>query len=420
MVKDTELYDRLEVHPTASDSEIKKAFLRLSKVWHPDKHPEETRENASKKFQEIQQAKETLMDSEKRRRYDQVGMDIFSAPEPQEHPFPFGMPGMGGFQGMHGFPGMHGMGQRQDPQLPEIVVPLTVTLENVYKEEEVSISYDYQRFCTPCNGEGASSGSGVCPGCNGAGRRVQVVQMGPMIQQSITECPMCRGKGKQITDANRCTSCSGSGYTHERKQRIIRLKTGLETGHSIHLPGKGHMLKQGRTDVQIVLTVEKHRTFRRSGNDLYYVMELALYQAMCGFDKVITHLDGRKLHVRHKGHTEIHTVRRIPEEGMRGLDVDKKGDLYLIFTVRLPRLEHLEPSIQEEWKSSLQSFDTNVAEDEKRIIHDFSTFPSIMIDASPDHLKRFYQLDMETEQQQQQQHRQQRGGQPPQPGCVHQ
>jgi hypothetical protein len=77
-----------------------------------------------------------------------------------------------------------------------------------------------------------------------------------------------------------------------------------------------------------------------------------------------------------------------------------------------------------ERKSSLQSFDTNVAEDEKRIIHDFSTFPSIMIDASPDHLKRFFQLDMETEQQQQQQqqqrHQQQRGGQPPQPGCVHQ
>jgi len=242
--------------------------------------------------------------------------------------------------------------------------------------------------------------------------------MGPMIQQTVSQCPQCRGKGKQVTDANRCAQCAGNGHTLERKQRMIRMKSGLETGHSIHLSGKGHKLQHGRTDVQIQITVEKHHIFRRHKDDLYLAVELALYQAMCGFDKTITHLDGRKLYIRHQGQTEIHSVRKLPGEGMKGLDVDRKGDLYIIFTVRIPSISHMDKKIQEEWRSSLQSFDSKTVSEEKQVRKDFSAFPTAMIDPPKPfvHLQRFHQLGVEVEEKQERPE----FGQPPQPGCVHQ
>ena len=413
MVKDTELYDRLELKGDATDTEIKKAFLRLSKIWHPDKHQEQ-KEEASKKFQDIQQAKETLLDTEKRRMYDQIGMDLFSQPQhgpPEDHPFahmfgggfPFGMPGMPGMQG-----------RRQERQPEPLVETLHVTLEDVYNQRSVPITYTYQALCKPCSGEGTKDGRpSMCGGCNGQGKRVHVVQMGPMIQQSISDCPNCRGTGFMVTEQNRCDVCKGHGNSSQSKTRYIALKAGLDTGNKIYMPQKGHHLKNGqRSDLVIILQVSPHALFKRRGDDLIVTLELSLYQALCGFDKKLTHLDGRVFHLHHDGPTPSHTVRCLPTEGMHKLEQLTKGSLYIIFTIRLPALP---PSAMNEWKKALQRLDEHEVKLEKEITqHINSQFTTLLPVPDPKPiLSTIYFKNQEHEPDQQERA-------PPQPGCAHQ
>jgi DnaJ family protein A protein 2 len=263
--------------------------------------------------------------------------------------------------------------------------------------------------------------SGQCPGCNGQGKRVQVVQLGHMIQQHISDCPQCQGSGQFIPEHNRCKKCMGKGYQMDQKKRTVGIKAGLDHGNKVHLPQKGHFTKHGRGDLIVVLQLQKHPLFTRHKNNLYAQIELTLYQAMCGFDKVITHLDGRKLHIRHQSNTPFHTVRRIHEEGLRGVDVPSKGHLYIVFTIRLPSIQHLDKSIQDEWKQSLQSFDEDEVAREKLIQNDFSVFPTLLLDTEDpkQHIALFHHL-MEENNEQQQHHQQQQQHQEPQPGCVHQ
>jgi DnaJ-class molecular chaperone len=131
-------------------------------------------------------------------------------------------------------------------------------------------------------------------------------------------------------------------------------------------------------------------------------------------------LDGRKLHIRHQSNTQFHTVRRIHEEGLRSVDSPSKGHLYIVFGIRIPTIQHLDKSIQDEWKQSLQSFDEEEAAREKLIRNDFSVFPTLLLDTedSKQHIAVFHHLIEETNEQQQQQQQQQQ--QEPHPGCVHQ
>ena len=417
MVKDTELYNRLELKPDASDTEIKKAFLRLSKIWHPDKHQEQ-KEEASKKFQDIQQAKETLLDTEKRRMYDQIGMDIFSQPQhgpPEDHPFAsmFG----GGFP--FGMPGMPGMGRRQERQPDPLVETLNITLEDVYNQRTVPLTYTYQALCKPCSGEGTKDGKpSMCGGCNGQGRRVHVVQMGPMVQQSISECPNCRGTGLIVTDQNRCDTCKGHGTFNQSKTRLIPLKAGLDTGNKIYMPQKGHHLKNGqRSDLIVMIQVMPHEKFKRRNEDLIITLELGLYQALCGYDKKLTHLDGRVFHLHHDGPTSSHTVRCLPTEGMHKLDQLSKGSLYVIFTIRLPALP---PSAINEWKKALQRLDEQEVKLEKEITQhnnaQFTTLLPVMDSTAVLSVMYFKNQEPHREHEQHQQHERM----PPQPGCAHQ
>ena len=426
MVRDTVLYDRLEIPPTASDTEIKKSFLRLSKLWHPDKHPDEKKEETSRKFQDIQQAKEILSDTEQRAQYDQIGMDIFNQQQQQQQQqggFPGGFPA--GFAGFHGFPsGFPGMNQQQQQPLEEIVVNLTVSLEDVHNQRVVSVTYPCKHVCDPCKGEGTKSGSGTCVTCNGAGKRIQIIQMGPMIQQQVHTCNPCRGTGRFIDEKNRCATCEGSGVTTRNKTRGIPLKSGLETGHKIYMQGKGHYLKAGRSDLILVMNVKPHPLFHRFGIDLLYCVDLTLYQALFGFNKLIVHMDGRKLHLMHIGKTEPNTVRCLPMEGLTKLDTNTKGSMYILFNVKLPEIP---PSAVNEWRKSLQRLDEQELNAEKRLERDMTltkVVPIAVQDAGI-WLSRYYTDEsdhtedpQERHQQQQQQHQQRH--QQGQPGCAQQ
>ena len=363
MVKDTILYDRLEILPESSETQIKKAYNKLSKVWHPDKHVNSTpeqKEHAISKFHELGQAKEILLDSEKRQLYDHLGMDMFK--EGSDGPSgPSGHNPFADFGNIfgNGFPfsmgGMPGMNPRQsEPE--DIVESFDVSLEQIYNEETVNFTYKQKNNCQKCDGEGSKNGKTTkCTGCDGRGTRVHDMRMGNMIQRSIAECNVCRGKGKVIDETNKCDICNGKCYVVKEKVIQIPLKSGLAHGNKISLSGKGNQFKNFKTDLILIINEKPHQTFKRLENNLFVDMELKLYQALFGFDKILTHLDGKQLHISSSGKTDFNTVRKISGEGMKSLQGDK-GDLYIRFTVELPNFISLPSDTKNQLKPILQTF----------------------------------------------------------------
>jgi len=379
MVKDTTLYNRLEIEPDANESQIKKAYNKLSKVWHPDRHvnaSQADRDKATAKFQEIAQAKEILLDAEKRQIYDQVGMDIFKNgmdnTDNTGGPNPFAdfgnIFGAGFPFGMGGMPGMGpGMGPRNSPP-EDIVEQIDVTLEQIYNEETVNCTYKQKTYCVKCDGEGSKDGKTTkCAGCDGRGMKVNVVRMGNMIQQSVGECGICRGKGKVIDDKNKCETCNGKCYVVKEKIIQIPLKAGLSHGNKINLSGKGNQFKNEKTDLILVVNEKTHDTFKRLENNLFVDIELKLYQALFGFDKIIAHLDGRKLHISSSGKTEFNSIRKISGEGMMSLQSGAKGDLFIRFTIELPNFQNLPSETKSQLKSILQTFDKQEVQAESQV-----------------------------------------------------
>jgi DnaJ family protein A protein 2 len=160
--------------------------------------------------------------------------------------------------------------------------------------------------------------------------------MGPMIQQVQSTCGNCRGTGKISTPGNICNECGTNGFKIKDVAVNVPLKNGLANGQQIQLQNIGHNLKDGKTDVIIVIHEKDHSQFKRDGNNLVIDIELKLYQALFGFDKLIKHLDGRQLHISHTGVTNYGIKRKIQNEGMNDLRSGGKGDLIINFTFKLP------------------------------------------------------------------------------------
>ena len=222
MVKDTKLYDILEIKPEATDAQIKKAYNKMSKIWHPDKHsdPDEKKE-ATEMFQEINKAKETLLNKESRKLYDDIGMDIFNAEnQAPQNPGPNPFADFGNIFGA-GFPfNMGGMPNvRPKKQVENIIESIDVTLDQIYNEESLNFTYKYKNNCSKCNGEGTKTGNtSKCSDCKGQGIKIQMIRMGPMVQQSMVECHSCNGKGKIVKDEDKCDTCIGKGFIIKEKR----------------------------------------------------------------------------------------------------------------------------------------------------------------------------------------------------------
>jgi DnaJ family protein A protein 2 len=370
MVKDTKLYDILEIKPDATDAQIKKAYNKLSKIWHPDKHidPDEKKE-ATNMFQEINQAKETLLNKESRKLYDDIGMDIFNAENQAAQnngPNPFA--DFGNIFGA-GFPfNMGGMPQSMQKQPENIVEPLNVTLEQIYNEETVNFTYKQKNNCNKCNGEGTKTGKiSKCEGCKGQGVKIQMIRMGPMVQQSMVECHQCNGKGKIVKDEDKCDTCIGKGFITKEKTIPVKLISKLNHGFKLTLEGKGHQLKECKTDLFLVINETPNVTFKRYDNDLFVDLDIKLYQALFGFDKILTHMDGRNLHLSCSGPTDFKMIRKINNEGMK-LSNNTNGDLYIRFNIILPNFSVLPPDTKLQLKSLLQSFEKAEVQKEQQTI----------------------------------------------------
>jgi DnaJ-class molecular chaperone len=382
MVKDTKLYDILEINTDASDAQIKKAYNKLSKIWHPDKHSDpDKKKEATNMFQEINQAKETLLNKESRKLYDDIGMDIFNAENQAQHnagPNPFA--DFGNIFGA-GFPfNMGGMPQARQKQPENIIEPISVTLEQIYNEETINFSYKQKNNCNKCNGEGTKSGKiSKCNGCNGQGKKIQMIRMGPMIQQSMVDCHQCNGKGKLINDEDKCDICNAKGYVIKDKTIPIKLISRLDHGFKLTLEGKGHQLKDCKTDLILVVNEKPNTIFKRHNNDLFVNIDLKLYQALFGFDKILTHMDGRNLHLSCSSSTDFRMIRKINNEGMKISD-NSKGDLYIRFNIILPNFSVLPSDTKLQLKSLLQSFEKAEVQIESQTIKSPNLTKTILSD----------------------------------------
>jgi DnaJ-class molecular chaperone len=211
--------------------------------------------------------------------------------------------------------------------------------------------------CTKCDGEGTKNGEeSKCKACDGKGKQVRVMRMGPMIQQVVMECSNCKSKGTYIEEENKCDGCYGKGYIVKDKSLQVPLNIGVLFGQDAVIEGKGHQLKNTKTHLIIKVKELPHKVFRRLGDDLYVEMELKLFQALFGFDKVVTHLDGRQLHISCSGKTEFNAIRKINGEGIMNPE-GKKGDLYVRFIISLPNFTNLPVDTKTQLKGLLQSFD---------------------------------------------------------------
>jgi len=411
MVKDTTYYDRLEVSPTSSIDEIKKKGKKLLIKWHPDKNPNNI-EASTKKFQEIQEALSVLENPEKKELYDQFGMQ---GPDSMGGGNPFGGDGnpfaafSGAFGGAFGGGGPFGGGgfnpfgggpQREEKE--NIVERLNVTLEQIYKEESVNLKYNQKVNCMNCKGEGCVNGVKInCTDCNGKGVRIKIMRMGPIQQQAIAPCVTCNSKGKIIPDAHKCSGCNASGFVLKEKVIAIPLKNGFGNGLKMQLEGKGHQTNGQKTDLIVIINEIEHQTFKRRGSDLIVEIELKLFQALFGFDKVITHLDGKRLHLHHTGKTNYGTVRKISDLGMLDLRTRRNGDLIITFKIDLPTITN------ETLTKALILIDKSESVIEKEIQNEQNLVKTIMVDSQ--------NYESNAQDDQDEHHHQQQG-----PECVQQ
>ncbi|GKV35020.1 hypothetical protein SLEP1_g43340 [Rubroshorea leprosula] len=330
----TKYYEILGVSKNASQDDLKKAYKKAAIKNHPDKGGD------PEKFKELAQAYDVLSDPEKREIYDQYGEDALKE-------------GMGGGAAAHdpfdifssffggGFGGGSSRGRRQR-RGEDVVHPLKVSLEDLYLGTTKKLSLSRNVICSKCNGKGSKSGASMkCAGCQGTGMKVSIRQLGPsMIQQMQHPCNECKGTGETINDRDRCPQCKGEKVVPEKKVLEVVVEKGMQNGQKITFPGEADEAPDTVTgDIVFVLQHKEHSRFKRKGEDLFVEHTLSLSEALCGFQFVLTHLDGRQLLIKSNPGEVVKpdSFKAINDEGMPIYQRPfMKGKLYIHFTVDFP------------------------------------------------------------------------------------
>ncbi|KAF9002041.1 hypothetical protein BDQ17DRAFT_570901 [Cyathus striatus] len=339
MVRETKFYDLLEVSPTASESELKKAYRKKALRLHPDKGGD------PELFKEVTHAYEVLSDPDKRSVYDARGEAGLSE-----------QGGMGGmdpqdlfsqlFGGGGGFFGGGG-GRSQGPRkTKDLVHRVHVTLEDLYRGKTTKLALTRNVICSKCKGKGGKDGAvRSCGSCSGRGIKVTLRQMGPMIQQIQSPCDECSGTGEIINAKDRCTNCKGKKVLPEKKFLEVHIDKGMKGGQTINFRGESDQSPNAEPgDVVIVIEEKPHERFRRQDNDLIIEIEIDLLTALAGGQIAIRHLDERALIVKlEPGEVVKHgELKVIHGQGMPSQRHHEPGDMYVKLNVKFPDAIDLE------------------------------------------------------------------------------
>ncbi|KAK9433095.1 hypothetical protein V1505DRAFT_338346 [Lipomyces doorenjongii] len=349
MAEETDLYEILGVKRTATSVEIKKAYHKAALSSHPDKAKPEEREEAEVRFKVISQAYEILSDEDKRRDYDQYGMDAFApngrragGPGMSEEEFFQEFFGMGGTGGMHG-----GASRRSARRTEDALQELDVTLKALYKGKTEKMSIKRNIICTVCKGSGAKSGvkPRKCSKCSGDGviEGLRPIGNGLAIPVS-TKCPVCSGRGEILKEKDKCKKCKGERIIEQSKILEIYIPPGSKDGDKIVLEGEADQ-EPGKQTGNIIFTLHEvpDTIFERRGSDLRAKLRITLVEALCGFSRgVLEHLDGRiiRLSVPPGKVLRPNDILIVENEGMPvkgGNGLHHRGDLYFDVDIEFPK-----------------------------------------------------------------------------------
>ncbi|KAI1811246.1 DnaJ domain-containing protein [Poronia punctata] len=346
-----DFYELLGIDKSADTNEIKKAYRKLALKHHPDKVPEDQREESEHMFKRVTQAYEILRDEEKREMYDRHGMAAFEGGGAGDgvdiNDFLAQMFGMGMGGGMGGMGGMPGMGGPGGPRRPrrgqDEEAKYSVSLEDLYKGKTVKFSAEKSVLCSHCKGSGGKEKvkPQTCDRCKGHGMVETLRQMGPgLVARDTAPCDRCQGSGNYFKEKDRCKKCKGKRTTKETKPLEIYIPRGAYQGDRIVLEGEADQHPdQTPGNLVFILAEEPHEIFNRVGSDLQADIEVTLAEALCGFSRVVlTHLDGRGIQISHPRGKILRPdqVLRVEGEGMPQKRTDEKGDLYLVVKIQFP------------------------------------------------------------------------------------
>ncbi len=346
MADKRDYYEVLGVSKGATDDEIKKAYRKLAKKYHPDLN--KNNPEAADKFKEAGEAYEILSDKEKRARYDQFG---FAGVDPN---YGAGQGGYGGFGGGFadvdlgdlfgsffggGFGGSSRQSRANAPRQGESIRrSVVLSFEEAAFGCEKEITIDRVETCTECGGTGAEKGTSpeTCPTCHGTGT-VQQTQRTPFGAFSTSApCSNCRGTGKIIKKP--CKKCRGTGTERRSRTLKVTIPAGIDDGQSVALRGQGGAGANGGPagDVIVTISIRPHPLFQRDGYDVWCEVPISYAQACLGDELIVPTVDGKVEYTMPAG-TQPGTVFRMRGKGIQMVNGRGRGDQYVKVTLEVPK-----------------------------------------------------------------------------------
>ena len=363
-------YEVLGVSKTATDAEIKSAFRKLAKKYHPDVSKEE---NAAEKFKEVQEAYAVLSDPEKRKKYDQFGHSAFQN----------NGGGAGGFQGFDGFDFgdmgdifddiLGGFGfssnSRRSANGPrkgnDVLYRMTISFDEAVHGCEKDIDLDTVDNCPNCHGEGGFN-SKTCPECRGSGTisSEQRTMFGSFL--SKTTCPECHGTGNMFE--KKCPDCNGKGKIRKNKTITVTVPAGIDNGNRLRLTGKGEAGENGgrNGDLYLEFTVKDHVFYKRNEDDIYIDLPLTITEAVLGCTKEVPTIYGNVELTIPSGTQSLDKL-RLRGKGIENVNTKRKGDMYAVVKVIMPE------KLTKEQKSLFESL-ANTELDNSTVIKKYKKF----------------------------------------------
>lgn len=363
MADKRDYYEVLGVSKSATADELKKAYRKLAKQYHPDLHPDD--KEAEAKLKEVNEAYEVLSDSEKRAKYDQFGHAAFD---------PSMGGGSGGFGGFGGFGdvgdifesffggGFGGSRRSANPNAPrrgnDIESNINLDFMEACKGKQAEIKIRHMENCPDCHGSGAAEGSSptTCPQCNGRGT-VTVQQrtiLGSM--QTQRTCSKCGGKGKVVETP--CAKCSGSGRVRTTVSKSVKIPAGVDDGSIVRVPGGGDDGINGGPsgDLMLNISVRPDPIFERDGYDIWTDIPITFTQAVLGDEIIVPTIDGKIKYNVPKG-TQSGTVFRMRDRGVQRCQQTGRGDHYVKVSVEIPK------NLSKEQEKLLRAFDESIGKE---------------------------------------------------------
>ena len=358
MATKKDYYEILGVQKTATDEELKKAYRKLAKKYHPDANPDNKKE-AEEKFKEVNEAYEVLSDPQKRKMYDQFG-----TADPQGFGGGAGGPFGNGYysyssSGFDGFSDFGDLGDifssffgggartgfsaRQQQRGPrkgaDLNLNIDITFEEAFLGVEKEIIITRPETCTVCHGSGARPGTSVtkCPTCNGTGtvRQVQNTILGQM--QTTRTCTECHGTGEVIKEP--CENCKGKGTVRKQARIKVKIPSGIADIQTVVLRGEGEPGEKGgpKGDLYITVKVRKSNIFTRQGNNVLCEVPITITQATLGADLKIPMVDGSTEIFTIPDGTQTGTKFTIRERGFTSLNSTSRGNFVFTVVVQTPK-----------------------------------------------------------------------------------